>query len=48
MNERIILFDVTCKQCGSKNVSLSGYCGQNSGYGYLNCDDCPNEESSED
>ena len=37
-------FDVTCKKCGSKNVVLSGYCGQNVGFGYLTCSDCKEEE----
>jgi ribosomal protein S27E len=48
MNENIQQFNVSCKKCGSTNVSLSGYCGQNTGFGYLNCEDCPNEESSEE
>jgi hypothetical protein len=48
MNDKIQEFDVTCKKCGSKNVTLTGCCGQNTGFGYLNCQDFPNEESSEE
>lgn len=40
-------FDVTCKSCGSKNVELSGYCGQNYGFGYLTCLDCKEEEEQQ-
>jgi len=38
-------FDVTCKACGSKNVTMWGYCGQNTGFGGLECNDCKAEES---
>jgi hypothetical protein len=48
MSGNIQQFNVTCKNCGSKNVTLSGYCGQNTGFGYLNCQECPNEEESKD
>jgi hypothetical protein len=48
MGGKIEHFDVTCKKCDSESVTLTGYCGQNTGFGYLNCQDCPNEESSEE
>ena len=35
-----------CNNCGSKNVDLIGYCGQNTGYGILVCNDCKTEEDS--
>lgn len=38
-------FDVTCKNCGSKNIELEGYCGQNVGFGTLICLGCEQEES---
>lgn len=41
-------FDVTCKRCGSKDVSLIGYCGQNRGYGTLECENCKAEETVND
>lgn len=40
-------FDVTCKTCGSKNVDLSGYSGQNYVFGCLTCMDCNEEEEKE-
>lgn len=39
-------FDIVCKKCGSKDVSLWGYCGQNYGEGVLTCNSCNEEESS--
>lgn len=38
-------FDVTCKNCESKNVELAGYNGQGMGFGTLECQDCKQEES---
>lgn len=39
-------FEVTCKECGSTDVGIMGYCGQNYGEGVLYCNNCDNEESS--
>lgn len=44
----IISFDVTCKECGSKNVDLWGHCGQNEGFGSLECNDCNVEDVAND
>jgi len=44
MGNNIEKFDVTCKKCGSTNVQLSAYCGQNIGFAYLTCLDCEEEE----
>lgn len=41
-------FDVTCKNCGSKNILLWGYCGQNRGFGSLECAECKSEETVSD
>jgi ribosomal protein S27E len=40
-------FRVICNKCGGEDVDLSGYCGQNYGFGYLTCNDCKNEEEAE-
>lgn len=37
-------FVVTCKKCGSTNVDLSAHCGHNTGFAYLTCFDCNEEE----
>lgn len=44
MVSNIKQFTVICKNCGSENVDLSGHCSQNTGFGYLNCMDCNEEE----
>ncbi|MGH2319382.1 hypothetical protein ACRC6Q_16705 [Planococcus sp. SE5232] len=41
-------FEVSCKKCRSKDVSLVGESGQGYGVGILSCNNCENieEESS--
>lgn len=44
----IISFDILCKECGSKNVYLRGICGQNEGFGSLECQDCEVEDVADE
>lgn len=41
-------FEVTCKNCGSRNVELLGHCSQNMGFGSLECQDCKAEDVSDE
>lgn len=36
------LFDITCKECGSKNVLISGYSIDGYDSGAVECEDCKN------
>lgn len=38
-------FNISCKNCGSKDVELLGYNGQGMGFGVLECQECKQEES---